>query len=150
MFHADPAPSQAAPPAHVCVQADRGRFTVAERTAIVTRQDGLDWWTGQALPADFQIDHVLPWAWALCHGLQTGDVDRFYHDTNNLVATAGTVNRQKSDHVPWEDSWEPAVHRCWWAQSARTTIDRWHLTPTPDEAAALQYMLAACLSGWVR
>lgn len=137
----------ASPPPQACIDAERARFTPDERMVVITRQDGLDWWTGLALDAEWEMDHVLPWAWALCHGLRAADAEAFYHDTNNLVATDGTVNRRKSDSMPWEDRWQPDRNRCWWAHSVNSTIDRWQLTPTVDEATALQYLRAACAAG---
>lgn len=132
-------------PTVACTQADRTSLPSAARRAIYDRQDGLDWWTGQPLPASgWQVDHVLPWSWALCHGLRPERVREFDQDTTNLVATAAQVNRQKSDTVPWEQGWQPPIHACWWLDSALRTIARYQLTTTAQDDRQIRTARAGC------
>ena len=132
-------------PTVACTVADRSSLPSAQRRAIYQRQDGLDWWTGQPLPASgWQVDHVLPWSWALCHGLRPERVREFDQDTANLVATAAQVNRAKSDDVPWEGGWQPAVHACWWLDSARKTIARYDLVTSAADDRQINTALAQC------
>lgn len=132
-------------PAGQCVVQNRTGFTDTERRTIAERQHGLDWWTGLPLPATgWQIDHVLPRQYALCHGLTPAQVHQFDHDLANLVGTAAAVNNAKHNHTPWDGRWQPAVHRCWWADTFQRTAARWQLTFTAEDQAGLDGQLERC------
>lgn len=135
----------AAPTANVCA-INRPTFKAGTETALLARQRGADYWTGRQITASqSQIDHVLPWCWALRHGLTVTNRVGFYRDRDNLVATAAAVNNAKSDQPPW-GTWRPAItsRRCDQARIFEVTAQRWSLNLNPAERSALGRILEGC------
>lgn len=124
----------------------RPTFEANTETALLVRQRGADFWTGRQITAtQSQIDHVLPWCWALRHGLDEGDRVGFYRDRDNLVAAAGPVNAAKSDQPPW-GSWRPVLagRHCDQARIFDATAVRWRLRFNASERSNLNQILKEC------
>lgn len=102
---------------------------------------------GQSTSSAVQIDHIVPlslawrsgaWGWS--------DEDRmaFANDPSNLIATDGPTNSSKSDKGP--SAWMPpsSAFTCEYSVRFSNVIDRYGLTLTDADRAALLDGLAAC------
>jgi hypothetical protein len=97
-----------------------------------------------------EIDHLVPLANAWRSGayLWTGDPRiSFANDLSypgHLNAVTAELNSAKSDAGP--ENWRPPAPEAWcpYAIDWVTTKDRWDLTVTPAEVAALRDMLRFC------
>ena len=112
-----------------------------------------DPYTGAVLPfvkadaALVPIDHVVPLAAAWVQGAAAWPVQQralFANDLTNLIATTRGENSAKGDSTA--DEWVPPdpAYGCSYATVVITVKDRYALTVTPAEAAALESLLATC------
>lgn len=77
---------------------------------------------------DFDVDHVVPLAWAWRHGAWRWTPARrvaFANDPAELRATTPRANRSKGD--AGLDEWLPQVNPCAYAQQFDAVADRYHL-----------------------
>ncbi len=138
---------------------------VAESCVSVTfrpRQDGkeckveegewTDPYSGEVFtnPGDLDVDHMVPlknahlsggWEWTRARRKDyANDLD---HD-EHLVAVDASLNRQKGSKGP--DQWKPPLQEswCWYATSWRAVKERWELSMTEPESAAVVEMEATC------
>jgi hypothetical protein len=101
----------------------------------------------KARAEDVQIDHVVPLAAAWAQGASrwsAGQRERFANDLANLIATTAHENESKGDGTA--DEWVPAAagYRCAYARVVVTVKQRYGLSVTAAEAAALRRLLATC------
>jgi hypothetical protein len=94
-----------------------------------------------------QIDHVVPLAAAWAQGAASWTAaqrEQFANDPGNLIATQSGPNESKGDDTA--DEWVPpnAAFDCTYARVTVTVKQRYALSVTATEAAALQRLLAAC------
>jgi hypothetical protein len=94
-----------------------------------------------------QIDHVVPLAAAWTQGAATWTVARrtqFANDPGNLIATTSGPNESKGDATA--DQWVPpnAAFGCAYARVVVTVKQRYTLSVTPAEQAALRRLIATC------
>ena len=114
-----------------------------------------DWvgaYTGERFtdPGDLDIDHMVPLANAHRSGAWQWDRARkreyanYLERGNHLIAVKAAANRSKSDKGP--EDWQPprSEYHCQYATDWVDIKQRWGLTATPREAAALRGMLAGC------
>ncbi|WP_209306477.1 HNH endonuclease family protein [Blastococcus sp. CT_GayMR19] len=112
-----------------------------------------DPYTGAVLPfakaeaAEVPIDHVVPLAAAWVQGAAAWTPEQralFANDLTNLIATTRAENSAKGDSTA--DEWVPPdpTYGCSYATVVITVKDRYALTVTPPEAAALEGLLATC------
>lgn len=114
-----------------------------------------DWvgaYTGERFtdPGDLDIDHMVPLAHAHRSGAWQWDKARkreyanYLERGNHLIAVKAAANRGKSDKGP--EDWQPprSEYHCQYAADWVDIKQRWGLTATPSEAAALRGMLAGC------
>lgn len=104
-----------------------------------------DPYTGRPiLPADVQIDHILPVsaAWDLgAHRWDDATRARFYNDPGNLVAVSADANQAKSDKLPSE--WMPEARRARCAYGRRMVdVATQYALPLP--AADVRAIKRAC------
>ena len=109
-------------------------------------------YTGQTFidPSSLDVDHVVPLANAHRSGAWDWDRDRkreYYNDLSNsghLAVVERTVNREKGSHGP--ESWKPLneAHWCEYAMNWISVKNKWDLTATASEIAALEAMLETC------
>lgn len=105
------------------------------------------YWT---LPADLDIDHMVPLAEAWDSGARSWTTARrqLYAndltDARPLVAVTDNVNQSKSDQDPAE--WMPpyASATCRYVQEWVATKTRWRLTVDTAEKSALTSLAASC------
>ncbi len=115
-------------------------------------------WTGEVFTdaSDLDIDHHVPLGHAHLSGgwWWSPDRKRAYandlDDPVSLQATSAPVNRSKGKQPP--DEWKPdeAAGWCRYAVDWITVKQKWELTVTVSEVAALESMLATCdeTSSW--
>jgi hypothetical protein len=94
-----------------------------------------------------QIDHVVPLAAAWAQGASRWSAQRreqFANDLGNLIATTAGPNESKGDATA--DGWTPpdSAFDCAYGRVVVTVKQRYGLTVTAAEAAALRRLLAAC------
>jgi hypothetical protein len=94
-----------------------------------------------------QIDHVVPLAAAWAQGAANWTKDErqaFANDPGNLLATGGATNESKGDSTA--DEWVPpnTAFGCSYARIIITVKQRYQLTVTATEVAALQRLLTSC------
>jgi hypothetical protein len=94
-----------------------------------------------------QIDHVVPLAAAWTQGAAAWTVARrteFANDPGNLIATESGPNESKGDDTA--DEWVPpnTAFGCAYARVVVTVKQRYALSVTPAEQAALRRLLATC------
>jgi hypothetical protein len=97
--------------------------------------------------AQIPVDHVVPLAAAWVQGAAAWTDDQrevFANDLGNLLATTRSENSAKGDDTA--DEWVPAdpAYGCSYATVVITVKDRYALSVTPSEAAALEGLLATC------
>lgn len=115
-------------------------------------------WTGEVFTdaSDLDIDHHVPLGHAHESGGWSWDSERkraYANDLNHpesLQATSAPVNRSKGKQPP--DEWRPdeAASWCRYAADWVAVKQKWELTVTASEVAALEDMLATCdnTSSW--
>jgi Protein of unknown function (DUF1524) len=96
---------------------------------------------------EVQIDHVVPLAAAWRQGASrwtTAQRERFADDLANLIATTAHENESKGEDTA--DEWVPpaAGYGCSYASVVVTVKQRYGLSVTAAEAAALRRLLATC------
>ena len=101
----------------------------------------------KATAAEVPIDHVVPLAAAWVQGAKGWTADRreaFANDPANLMATTREQNSAKGDSTAEE--WTPSDknYGCSYATVVVTVKQRFSLTVTAAEAAALKGLLATC------
>ena len=112
-----------------------------------------DPYTGAVVPfvkadaAEVPIDHVVPLAAAWVQGAAQWPIEQrqaFANDLGNLIATTRAENSSKGDSTA--DEWVPPdpTYGCSYATVVITVKDAYALSVTPDEAAALEDLLATC------
>jgi hypothetical protein len=94
-----------------------------------------------------QIDHVVPLAAAWTQGAAAWPAEQrkaFANDPGNLIATESGPNESKGDDTA--DEWVPpdAAFGCAYARVVVTVKQRYALSVTPAERAALQRLLGSC------
>jgi hypothetical protein len=94
-----------------------------------------------------QIDHVVPLAAAWAQGASRWTTQRreaFANDPGNLIATTAGPNESKGDDTA--DEWTPpnTAFDCAYGRVVVTVKQRYDLTVTDTEAAALRRLLATC------
>jgi hypothetical protein len=94
-----------------------------------------------------QIDHVVPLAAAWTQGAASWTATQrksFANDPGNLIATESGPNESKGDDTA--DEWAPpaAAFGCSYARVVVTVKQRYTLSVTPAEQAALRRLLATC------
>jgi hypothetical protein len=110
-----------------------------------------DLYTGHLVePSHADADHVVALADAWNSGAwQWTPAQRraFAQDQANLRAVGASINRAKGDRGP--DTFRPPDRAGWctYAQTYRATKQRWHLTITPAQNAAVNEMTKTCLGG---
>ena len=106
--------------------------------------------TTVTVPSELDIDHMVPLADAHQSGAWqwSSEQKRLYAnyltDPNHLVAVTALANRSKGARAP--DEWKP-TDRAYWCQYSVNWItikNRWDLTATTEEFAALEGMLGTC------
>lgn len=111
-----------------------------------------DLYTGSTItePSELDVDHLVPlanafrsggWAWdRTWRQLYANDLI----DATHLIAVSASANRQKGDKGP--DQWRPEATTAWCAYSAAWTRvkQRWRLTATEAENAALAELQTGC------
>ncbi|GAA4610876.1 HNH endonuclease family protein [Saccharopolyspora hordei] len=107
--------------------------------------DGETW----TQPSDVDIDHVVPLAAAWRSGASEWTQEqreRFANDLDGpqLIAVTDNVNQSKGDQTP--DEWMPprAEYHCTYASMWVGVKDKYQLTVTEAEKAALQEALDGC------
>jgi hypothetical protein len=93
------------------------------------------------------IDHVVPLAAAWTQGAARWSRDErtaFANDLGNLLATTREQNSAKGDSTAEEWVPDDPAYRCSYARVMVTVKQRYHLSVTADEAAALRSLLATC------
>jgi hypothetical protein len=135
------------------------REVVLERdaapAAVDTDGDGckddapvLDPYTDQLVdPPHADADHIvaLQDAWVSGAWQWTPAQRRaFANDQDNLRAVGASINRSKGELSA--DRWRPPARSgwCFYAASYEATKQRWHLTITPAQSAAVNDMLKTC------
>ena len=101
-------------------------------------------------PGDLQIDHLVPLAVVWRSGgagwspAQREAYANDLTDPNTLVAVSNHTNEAKGDSGP--DEWLPPDRGAWCTYATRwvEVKQRWHLTVTVPEKAALARILGAC------
>jgi len=101
----------------------------------------------KASAAEVPIDHVVPLAAAWVQGAAewtTAERTAFANDPANLLATTREQNSAKGDSTAEE--WVPAdpAYGCSYATVVVTVKQRFSLSVTAEEAAALDSLLATC------
>ena len=119
------------------------QLNVQQRSGCtVLKATGTDPYTGAALYVDdIDIDHIVPlaaawdlgaWRWTRSQRIA------FANDqVRNLVVTAASINRDKSDATA--EAWMPPEQKfhCWYAQAYLAVIDYWKLSLTQRDAQVL-------------
>ena len=108
--------------------------------------------TSVTIPRNLDIDHMVPLANAHKSGAWAWDAERresFANDLSypgHLIATTASANRSKGARGP--EDWKPPDNSYWcqYAIDWITIKDRWDLTATSEESAALSEMLETCSS----
>lgn len=115
-------------------------------------------WTGEVFTdaSDVDIDHHVPLGHAHASGGWRWDAERKRAYANDLAdpaslqATSAPVNRSKGKQPP--DEWRPDQSAGWCRYAADwvTVKQKWELTVTASEVAALEDMLGTCkgTSSW--
>jgi hypothetical protein len=106
---------------------------------------------GQETSAEAPIDHIYSLSGSWKHGSESWTQEQreaFANDPDNLVVTTQTVNSWKSDKNPAElkatqDSVEVFIG-CEYAQRFITVTDKYDLSITASDVAALEEYLATC------
>lgn len=114
------------------------------------KDDGsfVDIYTGKRIAnRQAQIDHVFSKEQAWFAGLYKVSYServRFFNDQENLLPVTGHENESKGGKGP--SQWLPPTHdgQCELVRVYQATADRWHLTITPVDAAAIQRVRASC------
>jgi Protein of unknown function (DUF1524) len=112
-----------------------------------------DPYTGEVVPfvkaeaGEVPVDHVVPLAAAWVQGAAQWPAEQraaFANDLTNLMATTRSANSAKGDSTA--DEWVPddPAYACSYATMIITVKDRYALSVTPAEAAALESLLATC------
>jgi hypothetical protein len=101
----------------------------------------------KATAAEVPVDHVVPLAAAWVQGAKAWTADQrtaFANDPGNLLATTREQNSSKGDSTAEE--WVPAdpQYGCSYATVVVTVKQRFSLTVTAVESAALKSLLATC------
>jgi Protein of unknown function (DUF1524) len=96
---------------------------------------------------DVQIDHVVPLAAAWTEGASRWSAERrraFANDLGNLIATTSGPNESKGDDTA--DEWTPpnAGFDCAYGRVVVSVKQRYDLSVTAAESAALRRLLATC------
>ena len=106
--------------------------------------------TTVTVPGELDIDHMVPlanahqsgsWQWS---SEQKRLYANYLTDPNHLIAVTARANRSKGARGP--DEWKP-TDRAYWCQYSVNWItikNRWDLTATTEEFAALEEMLGTC------
>ena len=106
--------------------------------------------TTVTVPGELDIDHMVPlanahqsgsWQWS---SEQKRLYANYLTDPNHLIAVTARANRSKGARGP--DEWKP-TDRAYWCQYSVSWItikNRWDLTATTEEFAALEEMLGTC------
>lgn len=101
-------------------------------------------------PSKLDVDHMIPLSYAARHGGQEWDAKKKEQYANytkfadHLIAVDAGQNRAKGDKGPSE--WKPANadYHCTYALNWITISERWGLSTTEADKAALQQMLGTC------
>ena len=106
--------------------------------------DGAYW----TLPADLDVDHLVPLAEAWDSGARTWTTakrQRFANDLGDsrpLVAVTDDVNQAKGDQDPAQ--WLPTLQRCRYVAEWVAVKIRWALTVDQAEKSALSSVVSGC------
>ena len=143
-------------------QDTRQEVLISEAVGHITYQDSLQcrvqssmWisaYTGKGFenPSTLEIDHLVPLANAHKSGAwewNQNEREEFFNDLkleSHLIAVESGANQSKGSRGPEE--WKPPLES-YWCQYAADWIEvknKWELTVTPEEADALEEMLATC------
>jgi hypothetical protein len=101
----------------------------------------------KAEAAEVPIDHVVPLAAAWVQGAAEWTAEErriFANDLGNLIATSREQNSAKGDSTAEEWVPEDPAYGCSYATVVITVKDRYALSVTPEEADALEELLATC------
>ena len=101
----------------------------------------------KAEAAEVPIDHVVPLAAAWVQGAAEWTAEQrrlFANDPANLIATTQAQNSSKGDSTAEEWVPEHPAFGCSYATVVVTVKQEYSLSVTPDEAAALEELLATC------
>lgn len=101
-------------------------------------------------PSDIDIDHLVPlrnahlsggWAW---DSARRRDYANYLQDVNHLIAVWDSLNQSKGDKGP--DRWKPPNQSYWcdYARAWESIKNRWLLSMTTAEAAAVGEMKKIC------
>lgn len=101
-------------------------------------------------PGKLDVDHMVPLSYAAKHGGQDWNAKKkeeyanYTQFADHLIAVDAGQNRSKSDKGPSE--WKPAntAYHCTYALNWITISDKWDLTATDADKAALEQMLGTC------
>ena len=101
-------------------------------------------------PGKLDVDHMIPLSYAAKHGGQDWnakkkeDYANYIKFNDHLIAVDAGQNRSKGDKGP--SAWKPAntAYHCTYALNWITISDKWDLTTTEADKAALQQMLGTC------
>ena len=116
----------------------------------VSSGEWFDPYTAQTFtdPSEIDIDHVAPLANAWRSGASSWndeERERYANDPEVLLSVEDNANQEKGDKGP--EAWKPP-NRAEWCNYAERWIaikGKYELTVNPDEKAALEEMLRACL-----
>ena len=143
-------------------QDTRQEVLISEAVGHITYEDSLQcrvqssrWisaYTGKGFenPGALEIDHLVPLANAHKSGAWEWDQDEresYFNDLeleSHLIAVEAGANQSKGSRGPEE--WKPPLES-YWCRYATDWIEvknKWELTVTPEEADALEDMLATC------
>lgn len=111
-----------------------------------------DPYTGEVFtnPGSLDVDHMVPlqnahrsgaWVWSFD---QKKDYANDLDNPEHLIAVKASANRSKSAQGP--ANWKPPLqsYHCQYAQDWRAIKNRWGLTMTDDELAAVEEMETTC------